>query len=120
MYTAVVALSKFTGQYGFDTPWGTIMAAGVILTVPLIIGVLIFQRRRRGQREPRHAGVLAGGADKGIFFLSHDRHPATPSGAPGMGAFPIPLVLRTTSGPSLSLGFIVVGNSLPSRAAGPR
>ena len=78
------------------------------------------QVRRRGQREPRHVGVLAGGADKGIFFLSHDRHPATPSGAPGMGAFPIPLVLRTTSGPSLSLGFIVVGNSLPSRAAGPR
>lgn len=54
MYTAVVALSKFTGQYGFDTPWGTIMAAGVILTVPLIIGVLIFQRRIV-------AGLTAGG-----------------------------------------------------------
>lgn len=54
MYTAVVALSKFTGQYGFDTPWGTIMAAGVILTVPLIILVLFFQRRIV-------AGLTAGG-----------------------------------------------------------
>lgn len=54
MYTAVVALSKFTGQYGFDTPWGTIMAAGVILTIPLIILVLLFQRRIV-------AGLTAGG-----------------------------------------------------------
>lgn len=54
MYTAVVALSKFTGQYGFDTPWGTIMAAGVILTIPLIILVLAFQRRIV-------AGLTAGG-----------------------------------------------------------
>lgn len=54
MYTAVVAISKFTGAYGFDTPWGTIMAAGVLVTVPLIIGVLIFQRRIV-------AGLTAGG-----------------------------------------------------------
>lgn len=54
MYTAVVAISKFTGQYGFDTPWGTIMAAGVILTIPLIILVLVFQRRIV-------AGLTAGG-----------------------------------------------------------
>ena len=54
MYTAVVALSKFTGQYGFDTPWGTIMAAGVILTIPLIALVLLFQRRIV-------AGLTAGG-----------------------------------------------------------
>ncbi|QIK71282.1 carbohydrate ABC transporter permease [Propioniciclava coleopterorum] len=54
MYTAVVALSKFTGQYGFDTPWGTIMAAGVILTIPLILLVLFFQRRIV-------AGLTAGG-----------------------------------------------------------
>lgn len=54
MYTATVALSKFTGQYGFDTPWGTIMAAGVILTIPLIILVLVFQRRIV-------AGLTAGG-----------------------------------------------------------
>ena len=54
MFTAVNALSRFTGQYGFDTPWGTIMAAGVLLTVPLIIVVLIFQRRIV-------AGLTAGG-----------------------------------------------------------
>ena len=54
MYTAVVSISKFTGAYGFDTPWGTIMAAGVLVTVPLIIGVLIFQRRIV-------AGLTAGG-----------------------------------------------------------
>lgn len=54
MYTAVVAISKFTGQYGFDTPWGTIMAAGVILTIPLIALVLVFQRRIV-------AGLTAGG-----------------------------------------------------------
>ncbi len=54
MYTAVVSISKFTGAYGYDTPWGTIMAAGVLVTIPLIIGVLIFQRRIV-------AGLTAGG-----------------------------------------------------------
>jgi len=54
MYTAIVALSKFTGAYGFDTPWGSIMAAGVMITVPLLIAVLIFQRRIV-------AGLTAGG-----------------------------------------------------------
>lgn len=43
--TANVAISKFTGVSGYDTPYGTIMAAGVIVTVPLLIVVLIFQRR---------------------------------------------------------------------------
>ena len=54
MYTSIVALSKFTGAYGYDTPWGTIMAAGVIITVPLLVAVLIFQRRIV-------AGLTAGG-----------------------------------------------------------
>ncbi|MGD7786805.1 carbohydrate ABC transporter permease [Propionibacteriaceae bacterium Y1700] len=54
MNTATVAISKFTGQSGFDTPYGTIMAAGVIVTVPLLIAVLIFQRRIV-------AGLTAGG-----------------------------------------------------------
>ncbi|NUR06563.1 MAG: carbohydrate ABC transporter permease [Nocardioidaceae bacterium] len=44
-FTAVVAVSQFTGTTGRDTPFGTQMAAGVILTVPLIIMVLAFQRR---------------------------------------------------------------------------
>ncbi|HEX8511415.1 MAG TPA: carbohydrate ABC transporter permease [Propionibacteriaceae bacterium] len=52
--TATVAISKFTGSTGFDTPYGTIMAAGVIVTVPLLIAVLIFQRRIV-------AGLTAGG-----------------------------------------------------------
>jgi multiple sugar transport system permease protein len=43
--TAAVAVTFFTGTTGRDIPTGTIMAAGVILTVPLIIMVLIFQRR---------------------------------------------------------------------------
>jgi multiple sugar transport system permease protein len=45
MQTATVAISRFTGITGFDSPFGTKMAAGVIVTVPLVIVVLIFQRR---------------------------------------------------------------------------
>jgi len=52
--TATVAISKFTGVTGFDTPYGSIMAAGVIVTVPLLIAVLLFQRRIV-------AGLTAGG-----------------------------------------------------------
>jgi multiple sugar transport system permease protein len=52
--TATVAISKFTGTTGFDTPYGTIMAAGVVVTVPLLLAVLIFQRRIV-------AGLTAGG-----------------------------------------------------------
>ena len=47
MQTATVAISKFTGTTGFDTPYGTIMAAGVVVTVPLLLAVLVFQRRIR-------------------------------------------------------------------------
>ncbi|HEV2782414.1 MAG TPA: carbohydrate ABC transporter permease [Actinophytocola sp.] len=54
MQTAVVAVSQFTGTTGFDSPFGTKMAAGVLLTVPLVIVVLIFQRRII-------AGLTAGG-----------------------------------------------------------
>ena len=52
MQTATVAISKFTGTTGFDTPYGSIMAA-VVVTVPLL-AVLIFQRRIV-------AGLTAGG-----------------------------------------------------------
>lgn len=44
-FTAVVAVSQFTGSTGRDTPFGTQMAAGVILTIPLVFMVLAFQRR---------------------------------------------------------------------------
>lgn len=45
METAPVALAKFTGASQFETPYGSQMAAGIILTIPLIILVLLFQRR---------------------------------------------------------------------------
>ncbi|MCW2903473.1 MAG: binding-protein-dependent transport system inner rane component [Streptosporangiaceae bacterium] len=54
MQTATVTISKFTGTAGFDQPFGTQMAAGVIVTVPLVVVVLIFQRRII-------AGLTAGG-----------------------------------------------------------
>jgi multiple sugar transport system permease protein len=40
-----VAIAKFTGASEFEQPFGTIMAAGVLVTIPLVILVLIFQRR---------------------------------------------------------------------------
>ncbi|MBA2769685.1 MAG: carbohydrate ABC transporter permease [Sporichthyaceae bacterium] len=52
--TATVAVTFFTGTTGRDIPFGSIMAAGVILTVPLLIMVLVFQRRIV-------AGLTAGG-----------------------------------------------------------
>ncbi|WP_141576643.1 carbohydrate ABC transporter permease [Actinomadura sp. WMMA1423] len=54
MQTATVAISKFTGAHGFDQPFGTQMAAGVVVTVPLVVVVLVFQRRII-------AGLTAGG-----------------------------------------------------------
>ncbi|WP_405890833.1 carbohydrate ABC transporter permease [Streptomyces sp. NBC_00133] len=45
MQTATVAISRFGGSTGFDIPYGTKMAAGVVVTVPLVVLVLIFQRR---------------------------------------------------------------------------
>ncbi|MBD3006390.1 carbohydrate ABC transporter permease [Streptomyces sp. 5-10] len=45
MQTAPVAISKFTGATQFDIPFGSQMAAGILVTVPLVIMVLIFQRR---------------------------------------------------------------------------
>ena len=40
-----MAISQFQGKTGRDIPVGSQMAAGVILTIPLIIMVLAFQRR---------------------------------------------------------------------------
>ncbi|MEU1593651.1 carbohydrate ABC transporter permease [Streptomyces sp. NPDC005708] len=45
MMTANVILSLFTGQYKYDQPFGTQMAAGVVVTLPLVVAVLFFQRR---------------------------------------------------------------------------
>ena len=43
--TVSAALAFFTGESQFTEPTGNIAAAGVIVTVPIIIFVLIFQRR---------------------------------------------------------------------------
>jgi multiple sugar transport system permease protein len=45
MFTAVVAIAGFQGKTGRDIPVGSQLAAGVILTIPLVIMVLAFQRR---------------------------------------------------------------------------
>lgn len=43
--TVPVAIALLSGSSQFEIPWGTIMAASVIVTIPLVILVLIFQRR---------------------------------------------------------------------------
>lgn len=43
--TVPVAIALITGGSEFEVPWGRIMAASVIVTVPLITVVLVFQRR---------------------------------------------------------------------------
>jgi multiple sugar transport system permease protein len=40
-----LAATMFTGSTQHDQPFGTPMAAGVIVTIPLVIPVLPFQRR---------------------------------------------------------------------------
>ncbi len=46
-YTVPLAITSFVSKTGsaFAVPWGQIMAATVIVTVPLILGVLILQKR---------------------------------------------------------------------------
>ena len=43
--TVPVAIALLSGAPQFEIPWGIIMAASVIVTVPLVILVLIFQRK---------------------------------------------------------------------------
>ncbi|MGK7869671.1 carbohydrate ABC transporter permease [Falsiroseomonas sp. E2-1-a20] len=45
MRTVPVAIALISGASSFELPWGRIMAASVIVTVPLILLVLVFQRR---------------------------------------------------------------------------
>ena len=52
--TVPVAIALLTGASQQEIPWGPIMAASVIVTIPLIILVLIFQRKIV-------AGLTAGG-----------------------------------------------------------
>ncbi len=42
--TVPVVIANYSGATQFDQPWGPIMAASIVVTVPLIILVLVFQR----------------------------------------------------------------------------
>src|SRR5256714_10097232 len=44
-YTVPLAITTFQGSSSFQKPWGQIMAATVIVTLPLITATLILQRR---------------------------------------------------------------------------
>ena len=52
--TVPVAIAQLTGASDKEIPWGPIMAASIVVTVPLIVLVLIFQRKII-------AGLTAGG-----------------------------------------------------------
>jgi trehalose/maltose transport system permease protein len=52
--TVPVAIAQLTGASDKEIPWGPIMAASVVVTLPLIVLVLIFQRKII-------AGLTAGG-----------------------------------------------------------
>jgi len=43
--TVPVSISLITGATAYEVPWGSIMAASVIVTVPLVVMVLAFQRK---------------------------------------------------------------------------
>jgi trehalose/maltose transport system permease protein len=43
--TVPVSISLLTGATAWEVPWGSIMAASVIVTVPLVALVLLFQQR---------------------------------------------------------------------------
>ncbi len=45
LYTVPVAIAMFAGRSQYEQPWGQLMAAAVIVTVPLVALVLIFQNR---------------------------------------------------------------------------
>lgn len=46
--TVQPAIASFSGNTQYDVPWGNIMAASVLVTLPLVILVLIFQRKILG------------------------------------------------------------------------
>jgi trehalose/maltose transport system permease protein len=43
--TVPVAIALISGASRFELPWGRVMAASVVVTVPLVVLVLVFQRR---------------------------------------------------------------------------
>jgi trehalose/maltose transport system permease protein len=43
--TVQPAIASFTGNTQYELPWGNIVAASVLVTIPLVVLVLIFQRK---------------------------------------------------------------------------
>jgi trehalose/maltose transport system permease protein len=43
--TVPVAIALMSGASAYELPWGQIMAASVIVSVPIVILALVFQRR---------------------------------------------------------------------------
>jgi trehalose/maltose transport system permease protein len=43
--TVQPAIASFTGNTQFELPWGNIVAASVLVTIPLVVLVLVFQRK---------------------------------------------------------------------------
>ncbi len=46
--TVQPAIASFSGNTQYEVPWGNIMAASVLVTVPLVVLVLVFQRKILG------------------------------------------------------------------------
>jgi multiple sugar transport system permease protein len=44
-FTAPVSVANFTGAEKFEIPLGSISAASVVITIPLVLAVIIFQKR---------------------------------------------------------------------------
>lgn len=44
-FTVPVAVANFTGSTQFEIPLGTISAASVVITIPLVTAVIVFQKR---------------------------------------------------------------------------
>jgi multiple sugar transport system permease protein len=44
-FTVPVSVANFTGSQKFEIPLGTISAASVVITVPLVLAVILFQKR---------------------------------------------------------------------------
>ena len=45
MKTVPVVISQFSGTSSYEQPWGSIMAASMVVTIPLILLVMYFQNR---------------------------------------------------------------------------
>jgi trehalose/maltose transport system permease protein len=43
--TVPVVISQFSGASLYEQPWGSILAASMVVTIPLVIVVVIFQHR---------------------------------------------------------------------------